>query len=186
MQPLSYQCAEHSCWVTCMINGIRLVNKTNTIDTRVYKRLHSLLKSDGVPYCTKSERKAFNDVIEDVANRTELRMYNFSKDQVVLGIEGLHFSNQSVVCDVGNGEHSILLHKRKKDWFFGFDPCWYDEERCGNRFLKIPKSEKNINISIHRRHLFSQNVNDDLCSRGLEYHMGKARWRFVTVIEKSR
>ena len=63
MQPLSYQSAEHTCWVTCMVNGIRLVTQTDRIPTSAYLQLHSLLDDDGVSYYTTEELKLFEKVI---------------------------------------------------------------------------------------------------------------------------
>lgn len=63
MQPLSYQSAEHTCWVTCMVNGIRLVTQTDRIPTSAYLQLHSLLDDDGVFYYTSEQLDRLRAVI---------------------------------------------------------------------------------------------------------------------------
>lgn len=185
MQPLSYQLAEESCWVACMINGIRLVIDNDRIPTPVYRKLHCLLKDDSVPYCTSEERKAFKDTIEEVSNLTRLNIYHKREADVENALRGFRFSERNVaICDIGDGNHSILLHNRTGKWFDGFDPYWYGEERCGNQLLKFPKGNSTVNVRIHKKHLFAIKVDLGRYGKGEEYHMGKIKKRFLTVIHQ--
>ena len=182
VQPLSYQSAEHSCWVACMVNGIRLVTDSDRVGTPEYRQLHSLLQDEGVPCYEPAELEAFDSVIEEVSNITELHIYRSCGNDVENMLLGLQFNRCVVVCDIGNGDHSILLHNRMDDWFEGFDPYWYEEERCGNQLLKFPKGNPTVNVKIRKRHLFSRSVDANAYGNGEEYHMGGIGRRFLTII----
>ena len=183
MQPLSYQLAEESCWIACMINGIRLVTESDRVLTPVYRELHSLLQDDGVSCDSEEELTAFDSAIEKVNHLTRLNIYHRRRADVDNELRGLRLNRCVAVCDIGDGAHSILLHNRMGDWFDGFDPWWYGEERCGNQLLKFPKGNCNVNVRIHRRHLFSRSVNARAYGKGEEYHMGDINLRFLTVIQ---
>ena len=65
MQPLSYQLAETSCWVACMLNGIRCLLKKegeNRVETPVYRIVHSLLQDRGVVYYEEWDLEALKEV----------------------------------------------------------------------------------------------------------------------------
>lgn len=170
-----------------MINGIRLVTDRDRVSTRVYRKLHSLLKNNGVPYCKPKQQNAFDDAIEKVSNLAKLKIYhkmfNYRgrKHDVENELRSLQFNRCVAVCDIFNGAHSILLHNRTDDWFDGFDPWWYGEERCGNSLLKFPKGNSTVNVKIHQRHLFAKDVDERKYKMGMEYHMG-ANYKFLTVI----
>lgn len=183
MQPLSYQSAESSCWTTCMVNGIRLVTRRNRVSTRVYRKLQCLLQDYGVPYDTPEQRAALQNAIQEVNNLSRLNIRYHTGAAVADELLQLQFDRQVAVCDIGSGAHSILLHKRGGDWFEGFDPWWYDEERSGGRRLRFPKGDRAVNVKIHQLHLFGKTVNHKKYNKGEEYHMGDIRLRSVTVIE---
>ena len=183
MQPLSFQSAETSCWIACMVNGIRFVTGDDRISTPVYRHLQSLLQDVGVEYYTPEQTDSFENTIQQVNQGANLSISYCREADVEHTLLGLQFDRRVVVCDIGDGAHSVLLHNRKGDWFEGFDPWWYGEERCGNRLLKFPKGNCTVNVRIHQRHLFSRNVNTKAFDKGEEYHMGDIEWRFLTLIE---
>ena len=136
-----------------------------------------------MPSESAEEIAAIDAAMEEVNNLTGLDIYYSRGADVEHELLGLRFNRSVAVCDIGNGEHSVLLHNRKDDWFDGFDPYWYGEERRGNRLLKFPKGICTVNVRIRRRHLFSSSVDNRARRKGEEYHMGDNRWRFLTVIQ---
>ena len=188
MRPLSYQCAEHSCWVTSMINGIRCVDHTDTVDTRVYKKLHRLLKADGVYYYTKQQKKKFRSVIEEVAYLSELRIHSYFGNQVVQEIGNLNLErSQAAVCDVGDGDHSILLTGKEGNWFKAFDPWFYPRNsREPNNNVKF-LCEDSANVKIGVNHLISGSMKDYKgdYGKGKAYPMGERIHKHaLTVMER--
>ena len=186
MQPLSYQSAKETCWVTCMINGIRFVSNSPRIETKVYKLLHSLLKSDGVFYYTRRQKKKFDDMIEEIAYYTELKIRSYCGNEVIDVVKELRFNNKAAVCDVGNGEHSILLTGRKDNWIKAFDPWWYDKEnRCNDNVRSLEKCM--ANVMIRENHL----LEDRLRGHTKEFRQGEAYpigekicTKFLTLIKQ--
>ena len=172
MQPLSYQSAEESCWTTCMINGIRLVTGKNRIPTRAYRAVQRLLQNDGVEFYTDEEWEAWEHAKQKVGRLTGLNINHYTGAAVQDALLELEFDRRVAVCDVGNGDHSILLRNKKGYWFEGFDPYWYDEERCGGRLLRFPKGDRTTNVRIHQRQLFGQGANDRAYTTGMKYHLG--------------
>ena len=188
MQPFSYQSAGHTCWIACMINGIRHVSKKERIQTKVYRLLHCLLRDEGVYYYTKQQLINFHNVIEEVAWLTKLDIRRVCGSRVARAVEELRFDGKAVVCDVGNGEHSILLTCRKGDWLEAFDPYWY-EERIDNANITIVDDNPIINTRIQLNHLINDGVSAHINAyrRGEAYPMGqKIEKRFLTVIEMPR
>ena len=183
MQPLSYQSAEESCWVTCMINGIRLVTRKNRVPTRAYRTIQCLLQNDGAHFFTEKEWGALENAVQTVERLTGLNINHYNGADVQNALLELQFDRRVAVCSVGNGDHSILLHNKIGYWFEGFDPYWYDEERCGGRLLRFPKGDRATNVRIHQRQLFGQGVNDREYTMGMKYHMGRIENRFLIVIE---
>ena len=184
MQPLSYQSLPSSCWVTSMINGMLFLFKDNKKTSLLaYSLLHKLLSENGVFCYTKKELKNFKAVIGAVEACTGIQIKVFSKLDVESKLEDLHFINQVVVCDIGAGEHSILITNFNDDWFEGFDPSWDSVKKnrmeTGNYATYAPFKENSkglINVRIHKDHL--------LRSKNLKpYQMGSIQYRFMTVLE---
>ena len=171
-----------------MINGIRYVSQSERIQTKVYRLLHSLLKDDGVYYYTTQQLLNFDNVIEEVAWHTELNIRYFCPNEVAEALRELNFEGRAAVCDVGNGDHSILLTGRDGDWLTAFDPYWYNDERKSGEKVRI-EEKPTFNTKINLDHL----INDGLSGhkrgfrKGEAYPMGKnIEKRFLTVIEKPR
>ena len=188
MLRLSYQTAEESCWVTCMINGIRHITKEETIPTRAYRLLHSMLQDDGVHYYKPWELLQLDSVLSEVASLTKLKLWHRRKDQVAGEVEGLCFARLAAVCDIGHGEHSILLTRRKGDWFSAFDPWWYgpDRREVAKKLRSpkcFPKNDIATNMRINKSHLLGTGRGRGY-GCGKDYQMGKTEKRFLTVIER--
>ena len=125
MQPLSYQILPASCWVTSMLNGIIFLFESNTkVPLLAYRLLHELLIEKGVFYYTKKELTSFEAIIKAVSTCTGLKIDYHSGHAVQPAIEALNFNTQVAVCDIGSGDHSILINGIKEDWVEGFDPYW--------------------------------------------------------------
>ena len=167
-----------------MINGIRHVTNEDTISTRAYRLLHSMLRDDGVHCYEEWELLQLDAVLSEVANLTKLRFRHCSKERVAKEIEGFRFAKRAAVCDIGHGDHSILLTGNKGDWFSAFDPWQYEPGRqdiLGK--LGFPEDDTATNVLIHKRHLLGNGRGNGYWS-GKEYQMGKVAMRFLTVIEK--
>lgn len=188
MLRLSYQTANESCWVTCMINGIRHITKEDTIPTRAYRLLHSMLQDSGVHYNKPWELLQLDSVLSEVESLTKLKFRHCRRDQVKGEVERLCFAKLAAVCDIGHGDHSILLTRRKGDWFSAFDPWWYGPDRrevpeklsSPNGF---PENDIATNILINKSHLLGTGRGRSY-GCGKDYQMGKIEMRFLTVIER--
>lgn len=179
MPLLSYQSAGETCWVTCMVNGIRFVKKEPRISTAAYRLLHHPLRDYGVEYDS-----TFEAVLTGVRSLTGLKFTCSRGNDVAPTIEALHFKRQVAVCDIGSGDHSILLTGRHKDWFSAFDPWWYERGRRDiRRRLRFPEDESSTNVKIHREHLLGERRGKGY-GEGMAYQMGKIGSRCLTVIER--
>ena len=103
------------------------------------------------------------------------------------GIRNLDFDRQVAVCDVGNGDHAILLNgkgKRKRgDWLYAFDPWWYGQVRANNANVTFP-NKFHANVLIRLRHLLDDAYERNSFSTGIAYPMGEETDKhFLTVIE---
>ena len=184
MQPLSYQLAETSCWVACMLNGIRVLLRENRLATPVYQIVHSLLQDRGVVYYKKRDLEVLKEVYWRLEKYTDLVFEHHWGKEVDPVLRHLELkSDQVAICDVANGDHSILLTKRKGDWLRAFDPYWY-AEREGNTNVRILE-KWHANTEILQDHL----LDDDLHAHRETYKLGQAypmgknlRKRFMTVI----
>ena len=186
MQPLSYQSAEATCWVTCMLNGIRFVLEQDRIPTAEYRRVHRLLRDRGVIFDTVPGRAALNRLLEWLNQNTTLTFTAHEGDEVAEVIENLQFNWRSVaVCDIGNSDHSILLNQKRGEWLSAFDPWWYGPpgSRQRNTNLKFPSDDRFANVKIRQAHLMDEELDGCNYEIGLAYQMGTVDSRFVTIIK---
>lgn len=185
MQPLSYQLAETSCWVACMLNGIRCVLKQDRVATPVYRTVHSLLIDNGVEYYEAEDLKALKEVYLCLQNHTGLEFKCRRRGDVEPTLNCLELNGDEVaICDVGNGTHSILLTERKGHWLSAFDPYWYAQRQPNDRIVRTV-NRWNANIEIRLDHLINGNCKDHKEALGLgqAFPMGKnPKKRFITVI----
>ena len=187
MQPLCYQSGETTCWVACMVNGIRFVLEQDRIPTAVYRLLHSVLRNAGVRYDAESGRAALDNLLEWLNVHTDLFFAVHVGDEVAETINNLQYNWQSVaVCDIGNGDHSILLNQRRGEWFSAFDPWWYGPpgSRRRNANLRFPADDRFVNVKIRQSHLVDENLDENKYNIGRAYQMGEIGSRFVIVVER--
>ena len=94
------------------------------------------------------------------------------------------------ICDVGDGDHSILLNGKSKcgSWLSAFDPWWYAADRKANKNVRFPRgnfqTEVNVKIRMHHllKHPYAKKYKDKYES-GKAYPMGKKKYHCLTVIE---
>ena len=95
------------------------------------------------------------------------------------------------ICDVGNGNHSILLNGKSKcgDWLSAFDPWWYGDSRKANNNVRFPKGKirSKVNVEIRIRHLLEDPyaTYKNKYNSGTAYPMGKKKHHSLTVIEST-
>lgn len=188
MQPLSYQLAETSCWVACMLNGIRFLLGQNRLATPVYRIVHSLLQDRGVVYYEERDLEALKEVYWRLEKYTGLVFEDHGGGRVAPALRDLDLDGDQVaVCDVGDGDHTILLTERRDDWLKAFDPWWYDEP-TPTEIVRIV-DEWHANREILQDHL----LDDDLAAHREAFELGQAypmgqnlETRFMTVIRRRR
>lgn len=198
MQPLSYQIGKSTCWITSIINGIMFLRNGNRIRSFEYKTLHAavdpMLREAGVwyDYDDNEERRAFEHSLKVLRKTFRISFTNFRGREVADQVIGLDFTSRVAVCDVGNGDHSILLNgiSECREWLSAFDPWWYDKERRDNKNVKFPdaKGEREVqNVRIRRDHLLRAPYpsHEDAYNKGLAYPMGRYETRFLTVMEST-
>lgn len=195
MQPLAYQIGTTTCWPTSVVNGIMFLRNGERIESTQYKILHSALNSilrrEGVPYYEKCDFKDYESVIEVLKTQFPLSFTCVRGSRVKNRIRKLHYKRQVAICDVGDGEHSILLNGKSKcgKWLSAFDPWWYcptEYDRSPSKYVQFPDSKAGVNVCINLRHLLEDSFNQimDLYSKGKAYPMGKNTDKnFLTVIE---
>src|SRR5690606_33803809 len=96
--------------------------KGKRVPFMAYRLLHNLLVEDGVFYYTKKDRKQFEAVIQAVGACSKLEISYRTGDDVENLIRNLNYTNKVVVCDIGSGDHSILINGFKNGVFEAFDP----------------------------------------------------------------
>lgn len=182
MHPLSYQPLATSCWVTSMINGIMYLYKEKHVPFMAYRLLHNLLVEDGVFYYTKKEKQNFDAIIQAVGACSNLEISYFTGEDVEERIRELNYTNQVAVCDIGSGEHSILINGFKNGVFEAFDPYWKNVsggESVVGKYQKhapyMSGSKNTVNLCLWPEHLFARRI-------GEVFQMGAASKRFVTVL----
>ena len=140
MHPLSSQPLGTSCWVTSMINGIMYLHKGKRVPFMAYRLLHNLLVEDGVFYYTKKEQQQFEAVIQAVGACSNLEITYRTADDVENLIRDLNYTNQVAVCDIGSGDHSILINGFQNGAFEAFDHTGKTSEAAS----QLMKSTKNM------------------------------------------
>ena len=124
-QPLSYQTTANSCWLTSMLNGmLHLLGDAGSIPTLASHILHSMVTDAGADFDYKKYSESYDRVFEclETLAKLEISTETGSKSKRTLG--SMCFAGKVAICDIHNGEHSILLTERKGDWYIGFDPLW--------------------------------------------------------------
>jgi len=187
MQPLSYQFAETSCWVACMLNGIRYLLKQDRVATPIYRLVHSLLKDRGVVYYEERDLEALKEVYWRLEKYTELAFECKQGCDVEQTLRHLDLNRDQVaICDVGDGNHSILLTERNDEWLRAFDPYWYDQRKPDEKIVRIVH-EWHANAEILQSHLLDDDLqaHEEAFERGEAYPIGQdLGTRFLTVIGK--
>ena len=196
MQPLAYQIGESTCWATSIINGIMFLRKGDRIGSHQYKimqsALNSLLRRKGVSYYTDDDFNDYANVMNLLETLFALQIHPAAGADVADAIRHLHFDGQVAICDVGNGDHSILLNGRSEcgNWISAFDPWWYCDDRNDNGNVQFPEERSLANVRISMRHLLEDPFADynNEYRTGTAYPMGVGRGvanRFLTVIESA-
>ena len=187
MQPLSYQLAETTCWPACVLNGIRYLLKQDRVATPVYRIVHSLLQDRGVVYYEERDLEALKEVYWRLEKYTGLVFKHKQGGKVKPTLQRLELNGDQVaICDVGDGDHSILLTKKKGDWLRAFDSYWYDQREPDEKIVRIV-DKWHANTEILQSHL----LDDDLRAHKGAFKRGEAfpigqdlETRFMTVIGK--
>lgn len=195
MQPLSYQIGRSTCWGTSVINGIMylrwkyLPEEKARIESFQHKLLNSalgsVLRSYGVPYNECSGRLNIEDVMDELDHVFSLRSRHVRGAKVATEIRRLNFDKQVAICDVGNGDHSVLLNAKSKrsKWLYAFDPWWYNHSRKDNANVTFPKNRIDVNVRIRLTHLLDCPYEEEPYSKGIAYSMGEIETRFLMIIE---
>ena len=196
MQPLSYQIGRSTCTGTSIVNGIMylrwkyLPKKKARIESYQYKLLYDVLNSmlyrEGVS-CYEHDKitENYNDVIDILGSLFSMHFRWAIGAEVSAEIRNLDFDRQVAVCDVGNGDHTILLNGKDKrgNWLYAFDPWWYGQGRKNNATVKFP-SKIHANVQIRLDHLLDDAYEENAFATGTAYPMGEETDKhFLTVIE---
>ena len=185
-QPLSYQLAETTCWPACVLNGIRFLLKQDRLETPVYRIVHSLLQDYGVVYYEERDLEALMEVYWRLEKYTGLTIKYWQGKDVAPTLRDLELNGDQVaICDVGDGDHSILLTKRRDNWLKSFDPYWYSRRNPDSEIVRIVDFW-HANTKILQCHLLEEDsrAHEKAYQRGEAYPMGDERTRFMTVIRK--
>ena len=190
MQPLSHQLAKHSCWVACMLNGIRCLLEQDRLATPVYRIVHSLLQDRGVVYYKKRDLEALKQVYWRLKKYTGLTFKPYRGEDVEPTLKRLELKGDQVaICDVWNGDHSILFTGRKGVWLRAFDPWWYDNRNPDEKIVQVVENwyVNHANTEILQDHL----LDEDFQAHKTQYELGQAypmgpdlKTRFMTVIRR--
>ena len=193
MQPLAYQMGESTCWPTSITNGIMFLRDGLRIESFEYKTLHASLNSalskTGVSFDDYSDQRDLEQISNTLGNIFSIKFVHIANRDVADVVRKLHFKNQVAICDVGNGDHSILLNGRSNssDWFSAFDPWWYNNNRTDNENVQFPDETIGENVRIRQDHLLndSYRAHRNAYMNGLAYPMGRnIDIRFLTVMER--
>ena len=190
MPPLSYQTTDRTCWETSVVNGIislldqnKLCGQDQLCHLYAYRALHYFVWNDIKNYY---KEKHFLPVIGAIEKFTGLRVDYRRGCDVDSAVRALHFDGQVAICDVGNGNHSILLNGKHDEWFSAFDPWWYEDARPPSDDLQFPIGDSSINVKIREQHLLARRLDTARFNLGLSYQIGgNIRKRFVTILSRS-
>ena len=189
MQPLAYQVGKSTCWIASVFNAVMFLRKGERIGHRKYKIMHctlnSFLRRKGVYYDTDDVHKNVKEMLEKLF---ALQVCTQRGADVVDAICRLHFKGQVAICDVGNGDHSILLNGKSEcgSWLSAFDPWWYEADRKKNKNVRFPKGNirTEVNVKIRMHHLLKHPY-DEKYQSGEAYPMGEEKHHCLTVIEST-
>lgn len=186
MQPFSYQATDTTCWITSMLNGIIFCRNGKAVSSRAYDKLNSLLCDKGVYYHDPRVRKRLNAIARDVEHSENVKICFYLYDKVAEKIDNLSFhedQKMAVVCDIHNGDHSILITNGTNGWFHCFDPYWkyvcekQSKETKKRKYKTIPAG-RIVNLKIKKAHLLSTGKEKDRRMGGT--------WRHLTLIRANR
>ena len=196
MQPLSYQIGTKTCWATSIINGIIFLLDGARMESVQYKTLHfalnSILRKSGVIYYKNDDFFNYRSVTKPLEELFSLRFHCERGLEVQQKIRDMTFKDEVAVCDIGKGDHSILLNGKSEcgEWLSAFDPWWYcltENDRVSSKIVEFPKNENSANVRINLRHLLEDPYN----AYETEYRVGKAypmghniKMHFLTVVER--
>lgn len=185
MHPLSYQPLATSCWVTSMLNGILFLNKGKHVPFMANRLLSNIHVEDGVFYYTQKQKIEFEAIISAVGACTGLEITYFTGEEVERRLVNLDFNREVAVCDIGSGDHSILVNGESNGVFQAFDPYWDNVKKSDQIEGKyesyspyFPESKHTVNLKIHKDHFFSKRT-------GAGFPMGAVSMRVVTVLTRN-
>ena len=195
MQPLAYQVGKSTCWIASVFNAVMFLRKGERIGHCKYKIMHStlnsFLRSEGVWYDT-DEIVVHKKLKEMLGKLFALRVCTQRGSDVVDAIPELHFKRQVAICDVGDGNHSILLNGKSEcgSWLSAFDPWWYEADRKANKNVRFPKGNirMEVNVKIRMHHLLKHpcaKKYEKKYESGMAYPMGEEEYHCLTVIEST-
>ena len=164
MQPLYYQIGGTTCWGTSIINDIMYLREGERIKSFQYKTLYaalnSILRREGVWYYENTDMRNYEDVIDVSKFSFSLNFRYVRGREVADEIHRLDFDGKVAICDVGNGDHSILLNGKSTcgNWLFAFDPWWYGDDQSRKEKVKENDNvelvnETAVNVRIMLNHL---------------------------------
>jgi hypothetical protein len=167
-----------------MVNAILFLNRGKHVPFMAHRLLHNLLVEDGVFYYTKKEKQEFDAIIGAVGVCAQLEISYECGDLVEKLLRNLDYQSQVAVCDIGAGDHSILIHKYENGVFDAFDPYWDNVKgsltKTGEYETFSPYkdgSKNSVNLRIWENHLFSERT-------GNGFQMGAKSRRFATVLTR--
>ena len=199
MQPLAYQIGRNTCLIASIINGIMFLRNGERIGYLHYKIMQTVLNSflrsgvdaepEGVWLDTDKEFGDYENVMKLLESFFELRICTKRFAEVADTIRQLHFNRQVAICNVGNGDHSILLNKKSECgcWLSAFDPWWYPGVRTDNANVRFPKRKIWKNAEIRMCHLLEDPFGqyEDEYAKGTAYPMGEYENEHLVTIMKS-
>ena len=174
--------------------GIYLLVGRDKILSKTYLALHGLLKDDGSYYYQDKDFAKYKKVIEKVGNNTGLKIIPYRDEEVETAIQKLNFDRNKrvAVCDVGNGDHCILIVGEHEEgatgrWLHCFDPYWKTTRNkdgsvklSNNPPLYTFHNENFVNVKIKEDHLLKPTNTTTKTT----FIMGKDM-RFLTIMEKN-
>jgi len=200
MQPLAYQIGRSTCWITSIINGIMFLRNGERIGYLQYKimqhALSSFLRSgkegkwEGVWFETDEEFGVYDDVMKFLETLFSLSIRTMKAAEVADATRHLHFVDQVAICDVGNGDHSILLNGKSEcgNWLSAFDPWWHGGDRTDSENVRFPEETISTNVEIKMCHLLEDPYGkyEEEYKTGEAYPMGQnTAERSLTIIEST-
>ena len=194
-QPLSYQTHPNSCWVTSVLNALCLLYTPTA--TRIPKKfkygskekddvvkfahrlLHAALTDDGV-----DGSSGWDFILDAIGKRANWEIRTFKEADVEPTLKGLHFNRQVAICDLENGNHSVLVLGKYEGGFVVFDPDWNNILKARKdieKFVELKDVKKN-DAQIERGNLWiSSEFFLSKTSAELNFRLGSSN-RVLSVI----